>query len=81
MENTLPTLEEIEGLIKLHPHLDGLLGSSAEVAEFVAERLIRRCSGCSCWCAEEDFEETVSWLDGPETETRNECRWCREDLQ
>lgn len=81
LTTTFPTLEEIAHLVWLHPHLDGLLGSSAEVADFVAASIIRRCPGCSCWCHMYDFEETVGWLDGAETEGRDTCRWCREDIQ
>ena len=79
----IPTPEDIASLIKLHPHLANLLTSPEEIAAFVAERIIRQCAGCSCWCDEDDFRECVGYcpVEGPEYETREECRWCREDSE
>jgi hypothetical protein len=80
---TLPTAEDIAQIIKVHPYLKGLLETAEDIAGYVEERIIRICPSCTCWCAEEDFQECVGWcpVDGPETETRDTCRWCREDAQ
>lgn len=80
---TLPTLEEIEGLVKLHKHLDLLLGNTAEVAGYVEEGIIRQCPECTCWCYGDDFRECVGYIpgEGNEYEVRDTCRWCREDIQ